>query len=86
MRDLLAPYLGRRIRAVARFAGISRSGYSILEDVDTPGGKMPYTWVSWPGRLPFPGERVRFEATVRQYFAESRKEFDFGLKDLVVEP
>jgi hypothetical protein len=82
MRAALAPLHGRRIPVAARFAGLSKAGYAILEDVETPGGNIPYTWVTWPGRLPFPGDKVRFEATVRQYFAKGRGEFDFGLKDL----
>lgn len=82
MRSALAPYRDKCIHVTARFSGLSKVGYAVLEDVETPGGRIPYAWVTWPGRLPMPGDRVRFEATVRQYFAETRQEFDFGLKDL----
>lgn len=86
MRSALAPLQGRRVPVAARFAGLSKHGYAILEDVETPGGKVPCAWVRWPGRLPMPGATVRFEATVRRYFAETRGEFDFGPKDLEARP
>lgn len=78
----LAPLQRRRITVASKFASLSKAGYAIREDVGTPGGWVPHTWVTWPERLSFPGETVRFEATAQTYFSEVRGEFDYGLKDL----
>lgn len=86
MRSALAPYYGQRIPVAARFAGQSKKGYAILEEVKTPGGVVPYAWVTWPGQAPRPGASVQFEANVYQYYAKGRGEFDYGLVNLRCEP
>lgn len=86
MRSSLAPWRGQRVPVVARFSGLSRAGYAILEELETPAGRIPHAWVQWPGRLPMPGDRVRFEAEVRPYYSEHRQEFDLGFRELEVHP
>jgi hypothetical protein len=57
----------------------------ILEDVQTPAGMEPHLWIEfgqWRGRLPFPGDQVRFEAEVKTYYSENRDTFDLGLANV----
>jgi hypothetical protein len=86
MRSRLASLQRRgRFHISARFAGISRRGHIILEDVETPAGREPHLWVEfgqWHGQLPLPGDRVRAEAEVRTYFSENVGAFDLGLADV----
>jgi hypothetical protein len=86
MRRSFAPLLGKRARFSAIFAGISHRGHVVLEDVCVYADrKVPYVWIEaqdWKERLPIPGSEVCFQATVRSYWAETRREFDFGLTDI----
>jgi hypothetical protein len=88
MRSSLAPLRGKRTPVAARFAGLSRKGHIILENVRTVAGREPYVWLSfedWRGRLPFPGSEIRFQATVREYYSDHRNCFDYGLTDIRME-
>ena len=88
MRSSLAALRGKRTPVAARFAGVSRRGHVLLENVRTVAGIEPYTWISfddWKGKLPFPGAEIRFQATVRQYYSDHRQCFDYGLTAIDLE-
>lgn len=85
MRSSLARLRGQRTPVAARFAGVSRRGHVILENVRTVAGQSEYVWIpfeDWRGKLPFPGSEIRFEATVREYYSDHRNCFDYGLTDI----
>lgn len=88
MRLSLAPLRGRRARFAARFAGVSKTGHIILEDLQGPGGREPYIWVAfreWHSRIRLPGEEVHFSARIVEYFRDHDNTRDLCLKDLQIE-
>ena len=88
MRSSLASLRGKRTPVAARFAGVSRHGHVLLENVRTVAGIEPHTWIAcedWKGKLPFPGSEIRFRATVRAYYSDHRQCFDYGLTAIDME-
>lgn len=81
----LAPLRGKRARFAATFERVSPKGHVLLRDVNTPAGYLSHLWIrfqEWRMRLPLPGEKVLFEATIYPYERSRDNSIDYGPEDL----
>jgi hypothetical protein len=88
MRASLKPLEGRRSRFRARFAGVSRAGHLILENIRSPAGREAYVWIPferWPGKMMLPASEFNFSARVKAYCRDRDNSFDFSLTDIEIE-
>jgi hypothetical protein len=85
MRADLARLRGKRVRIAGTFERVSPQGHVLLRNVETCAGNLSHLWIrfpEWRMPLPFPDERVRFEATICPYQRSSDNSVDYGPEDL----